>query len=221
MPVGCENIRAIEERGWCIFEKLVSSISKIGCSCLSLRQLPPSEEVESFDSLCNQCTMSREPPMRPDEFEQMLRKGVDDETQEKGKGIVFTSNKDLTEVIIPQFRLAFLRLMGQAQKLIYTKLGWGDEELEKMISTLVYANSHCSGLDPWPTRRADANIDGLYLQLNNFTEAGIMRLGGALAERNVLPNLTKLWITLPSECEDEAVRKAFEARGDLVLTFFR
>ena len=80
--------------------------------------------------------------MAPDAFEQMIREGMDREKKEADSGIRFTNGKDATEVVIPQYKRGFLRLMGQASALSYGRLNWGDREAQTLAAALVYAHAH-------------------------------------------------------------------------------
>ena len=41
MPAGAENDAPVERRGWCLFERALSSLTKNSMCCLALSQLPP------------------------------------------------------------------------------------------------------------------------------------------------------------------------------------
>ena len=86
------------------------------------------------------CKANRPAPVPPDEFEQTLTQGVLAEEREPGSGVKFTSGKDLTDVVIPQYKQGFLRLMAGA-KLDYTGLVWGAAEAAKLAAALQYAAS--------------------------------------------------------------------------------
>ena len=100
--------------------------------------------------------------MIPDEFERILREGIATEAAQPGSGIRFTNGKDLTEVILPQYRSGFLRLMGGVQSLHYRNLGWGDTEVRQLCEALSYVHTHGEfkiKMNPWDIVRANYNSD--------------------------------------------------------------
>ena len=51
MPDGAQNAAPIDKRGWCVFERRLSSITKNSVCCLALSLLPPGQrEAESWYS---------------------------------------------------------------------------------------------------------------------------------------------------------------------------
>jgi hypothetical protein len=130
MPSAATNKTKYEDRGWCIFECSLSALVKDDFCYLELKGLSGNES--GWQAIRDVCKASRKAPVAPDAFEAMMREGVRREESEAGTGIKFTSGKDLTEVVIPQYERAFLKLMGAADKLMYTYLGWGDDEIETL-----------------------------------------------------------------------------------------
>ena len=81
--------------------------------------------------------------MAPNEFEDMIRDGMQREKNEPGTGIKFTNGKDATEIVIPQYRKGFHRLMSEVTEMAYGGLKWGDNEVQVLARALAYA--HASG----------------------------------------------------------------------------
>ena len=122
----------------CIFERRLSSPIKDRDCYLELANL--GDDETDWGRIVRACKAGRQSPMAPDEFERMLTEGVQAEERQAGSGIKFTSGKDLTDVVIPQYEAGFLRLMMGAT-LDYSNLGWGAEAAEKLASALQYAAS--------------------------------------------------------------------------------
>ena len=120
MPSTAENGASISKRGWCIFERELSSIRKSSKCFLHVSKMMSymsstrQGEPKWWGELVNAGAMDRAPPVAPDAFEKMLREGVARAAEEPGAGIHFTNGKDATEICIPQYREAFLRLTGDA-----------------------------------------------------------------------------------------------------------
>ena len=140
MPAGAENVAAYAQRGWCIFERMLSSVVKDDYCYLELDKMDGAKT--DWGGIRKQCSAGRPAPMAPDAFEQMIREGMDREKKEADSGIRFTNGKDATEVVIPQYKRGFLRLMGQASGLSYGRLNWGDREAQTLAAALVYAHAH-------------------------------------------------------------------------------
>ena len=68
----------------------------------------------------------------------MMREGV---VAAEGERIVFTSGKDLTEVTLPQYRTAFLRVLGNTKALDFSGLGWHDCDIRQLAAALAFAGS--------------------------------------------------------------------------------
>ena len=102
MPASARNQTKYKDRGWCIFEFLLSSLVKISRCYLELSKM--SGTATHWYDLREECAANRVPPMAPDEFEAMMNAGVD-----SGR-VKFTSGKDLFDVVIPQYKEGFLRL---------------------------------------------------------------------------------------------------------------
>lgn len=187
MPEGAENAVPIQRRGWCIFEKALSTVCKHGGCCLALSQLPE-RATGSWGDLVKACKVGRPPPLSPDDFEALLREGMKREAAEAGAGFTFTNGKDATNVCIPQYREGFLRLMAAGGKLIFSRCGWCDAQVQVLAAALVYAQAHGA------TTRADK----LSLSFNKLTSASLPPLVSAMA-MGVMPELKV--IGLGRNCE--------------------
>ena len=106
-----------------------------------------------------------------------MREGVEREAAEAGCGIRFADGRDLTEVVIPQYKEGFLQVMSGASELGYAMLSWGDDEMASLVDSLLYL--HDEGR-PLPAK--------VVLFQNSVTDRGALALaeangrsGGALA----------------------------------------
>ena len=186
MPVGAENLTPYDRRGWCIFERMISSIVKHFLCYLELGKVEGyleecrREGHEPRWALLNMACKAKRPlPMAPDAFEWMLLDKVAKEAAAPGSGIRFTSGKDLTDVVIPQYESGFLRLFGGTSELVYGELDWGDDDATTLAATLAYA-----------VERRVATVAGLDLGSNAIGSRGVRALAPALAAMPLLETLT-------------------------------
>ena len=147
MPAGSENMHPYGSRGWCIFERCLSSLVKDTFCYLELSKMKVQgsgrpQGPATFYDFVRECRAERPPPMSPDAFEAMMRQGVATEEATPGSGIKFTSGKDLAKVIIPQYKEGFLRLLGASEGLEYGHLSFGDQGVKMMLAALAYAEAH-------------------------------------------------------------------------------
>ena len=170
MPANAENASPIATRGWCIFEKALSSVRKDGRCCLALGQLADGA-TGHWLSLEVACRAGRAPPLAPDAFEAMLREGVAREAAVPGTGFRFTNGKDATAICIPQYREGFLRLLRGGGMLAFDRCGWGDAEVRVLAAALAYA--HANG--------ATTQADSLFLSANRLSDAALPPLVEAIA----------------------------------------
>ena len=146
MPRGAQNSAAIERRGWCIFERCLSALVKHSTCHLELSKYQAGPKSSTWLDLCGRCAADRKPPIAPDAFEQMLVEGVAAEQISPGSGIKFTSGKDLTDVVIPQYRSGFLHLFKKADLLEFSGLRWGSDGFTQVAASLRYTAEHCPPL---------------------------------------------------------------------------
>ena len=96
MPAGAESTAPIERRGWCVFEKAMSSITKSSACCLKL-SLAPKRKGGWFD-FYRACQATRSAPLTPNAFEMMMRDGIAAEKNKPGRHVTTspTSNHHLS-----------------------------------------------------------------------------------------------------------------------------
>jgi len=142
LPASAENLRPLKDRGWCIFEKRLSSLVKQPFAYHQLDNM--SGNAKSPDEFDRECRANRCAPITPDAFKAMMLAGVERESKELGTGITFTSGKDLSEVVIPQYEVAFLRLMANTANLGYHNLGFTDADGLLIAAAFAYARKASS-----------------------------------------------------------------------------
>ena len=139
MPADAENQAEYSRRGWCIFERLLSSVVTNMWCYLELNKMDGTET--DWEAIRDQCATSRPAPMPPDEFEAKIRCGMEAELAAPGTGIKFTNGKDATEVVIPQYEEGFVRLMREVSYMAYANLQWGDDEAQTLARAFTYAHA--------------------------------------------------------------------------------
>jgi len=127
---------------------------------------------------------ARTAPLSPDAFEADMRAGMAREASAPGTGFRFTNGKDATNVCLPQYRKAFVRLMRGAGQLSYFNCGWGDEEAAVLCDALEWAHAN------------DATTSAciLFLGANKLTDAALPRLVEVLSA-GAMPKLRTLILT--------------------------
>ena len=186
MPAGAQNPHPIDVRGWCVFERHLSSIVKSGYCYLQLSLLPADAgSMDWYYGVVDACKGARRPPLAADAFERLMRDNL-----ESG-AFKFTNGKDATNVCIPQYAEAFTRLLGTSKMLSYDSLGWGAAEAEQLAAALACA------------QRMDMTVaaERLLLWENKLGTAGVRAIGKVI-EAGALPRLTKLDIE-DNEADDE------------------
>ena len=175
MPAGAQNPHPIDVRGWCVFERHLSSIVKVSTCYLQLSQLPADAESMDWFDVVDECKGARRPPLAADAFERLMRDNL-----ESG-AFKFTNGKDATNVCIPQYAEALTRLLGTSKLLGYARLGWGAAEGEQLAAALACA------------QRMDTAVaaEGLFLQGNKLGTAGVRAIGKVI-EAGALPRLKRL-----------------------------
>jgi len=176
MPTGAVNPAPIDRRGWCIFERQLSSLRKDGYCCLQLSGLSRVEGPRWWH-IVKVCVAGRRAPQTPEAFEAMMWAGMADGS------IKFTNGKDATEICIPQYREGFVRLMQQEGDLRFGDCGWGDAEVRELVASLQFA--HAEG--------ATSQARQLDLVSNKLTVTATNPLIELLAS-GAVPKLRKLWL---------------------------
>ena len=202
MPEGAANPAPIEARGWCIFERRLSSVRKHADCCLALGRMPegqaPGDGYWQDLEMC--CRSGRLAPLAPDAYEATLRDGM------SSGAVRFTNGKDATTVCIPQYRTGFLRLMRKRGGLSFAGCAWGDAEVRQLVAALAFAHAE----------DATTQAFALYLDRNRLTAAAIPPLVEAF-EAGTLPELTVLDLSGNEALGDEgaAALAAVLSKGTL------
>ena len=177
MPAGAQNPHPIDVRGWCVFERNLSSIVKTSNCYLQLSQLPADAESMDWDDVVDACKGARRPPLAADAFERLMRDNL-----ESG-AFKFTNGKDATNVCIPQYAEAFTRLLGTSKMLYHENLGWGAAEGEQLAEALACAQHMGTAVA----------AEKLELGENKLGTAGVRAIGKVI-EAGALPRLKELHI---------------------------
>ena len=176
MPAGAQNPHPIDVRGWCVFERNLSSIVKNSDCYLQLSQLPAdAESLDWYKGVVKACKGARRPPLAADAFERLMRDNL-----ESG-AFKFTNGKDATNVCIPQYAEAFKRLLGTSKMLYYDRLGWGAAEGEQLAAALACAQRMGTAVA----------AEKLMIWGNKLGTAGVRAIGKVI-EAGALPRLKKL-----------------------------
>ena len=165
----------------CIFERRLSSITKKSDCCLNLSLFTGTSDW--WLALTTQCKGTRTPPLSPDAFEAEMRAGMAREESAPGTGFRFTNGKDATNVCIPQYRQAYVRLMRGADKLDYSNCCWGDTEAASLYDALEWAHAN----------DATTSASILGLRYNKLTDAAVPRLVEVLSA-GAIPELKGLYL---------------------------
>ena len=198
MPAGAQNPHPIDVRGWCVFERHLSSIVKDGRCYLQLSLLPAdAASMDWIDEVVEACKGARRPPLAADAFERLMRDST------ASGAFKFTNGKDATNVCIPQYAEAFTRLLGTSKELGYGRLGWGAAEGEQLAAALACA------------QRMDTAVaaETLLLHRNKLGTAGVRAIGKVI-EAGALPRLKK-FLNIEDNGADDETREWIEtvARG--------
>ena len=178
MPAGAQNPHPIDVRGWCVFERNLSSIVKNSDCYLQLSLLPAdAESMDWYKGVVRACKGARRPPLAADAFERLMRDNL-----ESG-AFKFTNGKDATNVCIPQYAEAFTRLLGTSKVLAYQMLGWGAAEGEQLAAALACAQRMGTAVA----------AERLCLAGNKLGTAGVRAIGKVI-EAGALPRLKSLMI---------------------------
>jgi len=152
LPEG-HNAPMYEERGWPTFEWAASQLAAVPERVLDIGRLEPSGTVEEdWAGIVGACALtSREPPAAPDAFARLL----------ESKAFSHSVDRAFLEAT---YQRTFEDLVGSAEVLDFSFLGWGDEELRRLAAALPL----CNGL-----RR-------LYLSWNRAGDKGVEALAATL-----------------------------------------
>ena len=132
-PGASPNQAAYYERGWCFCESSMGNLVKESCMALDLGNLAAWTGTGTagslVGSLTHACRLGRPPPLHPDDFAAAL------ETKS------FTSKKADLKMVAALYRRAFETRVAEAEQLVYSGLGWGDDEVKVLCRALVAAAS--------------------------------------------------------------------------------
>ena len=177
MPAGAQNPHPIDVRGWCVFERHLSSIVKFSECYLQLSRLPADAESMRWMDVVDACQGARRPPLAADAFERLMRDST------ASGAFKFTNGKDATNVCIPQYAEAFTRLLGTSKLLGYYKRGGGAAEGEQLAAALTCAQRMGTAVA----------ADTLAIRGNKLGTAGVRAIGKVI-EAGALPRLKELGI---------------------------
>eukprot|EP00747_Dinoflagellata_sp_TGD_P058739 gnl/TRDRNA2_/TRDRNA2_151258_c0_seq2.p1 gnl/TRDRNA2_/TRDRNA2_151258_c0~~gnl/TRDRNA2_/TRDRNA2_151258_c0_seq2.p1 ORF type:complete len:483 (+),score=74.12 gnl/TRDRNA2_/TRDRNA2_151258_c0_seq2:112-1560(+) len=161
------------DRGWTTWEHTISTLisgtieldvwvldlSMINSDCGRIH-----DHILDYEDLKRECSSNRLPPLVPTAF------------NEKIENKQFTSGYGDLEMIKEQYALVFHNVMGSAKELTYVRLGWGDDEVQRLVQVL----PHCH------------NLEFLGLQGNEIGDAGAEALAYALSSPKTCPRLERL-----------------------------
>mmetsp|Transcript_47060 Transcript_47060/g.106113 ORF Transcript_47060/g.106113 Transcript_47060/m.106113 type:complete len:527 (-) Transcript_47060:160-1740(-) len=193
LPKDAPNPRRIEERGWSIFERRLSSLVKDDFCYLELHGMGSSRDG-GWEAVRDACSAVRDAPLAPDVFETEMRLGVERDLVKEGTGVWFADPEDLAEVVLPQYHSAFLSQMAKATSLMYAGRGWSDPQTEQLAAALSYAHAHGS----------TAKLEALSLRENRIGDAGIKALSAVLVT-GALPKIENLRLSANQIGDEGAV----------------
>merc|ERR1712151_771365 len=108
-----------------------------------------------------------------------MRDGMAREAETAGTGFCFTNGTDATNICIPQYREAFLRLIRAEGELAFFGCSWTDEDMAQLAIALKHAHT------------AGATTQAYYLRLddNQLTDKALTHLTDVLTV-GAVPRLT-------------------------------
>ena len=203
IPPGAENDHPYCGRGWCIFERAVSSHVKDAHCLLApprppekavgrLGAAPPPPRVAGWALIEAWNAKERDAPYSPDDFNAMMTAGV------KDASIKFTNGTDLSSIVEPNYKEGFVSAFKKENlTLNYVKLRWQREQAERLARALLWAGNHgCLALQH------------LHLGDNHLTDAGAAAIVRALATHEGTRHLRELQLDDCSLGDDAAVALA-------------
>ena len=172
LPTGAEytNKRGYSGRGWCYFEKRISSLVKDNNCLWDLSKHEEGAEI-SFDDCKIKLNAGRAPFVSPEVVARELSEGV------ASGALGFTAGAD-QDVVSKLYEKGFVKAfetacdMG-ADLIYYYDLGWGSEEAPVLAEAIKYAHEHCKAADKVPR---------LDFDLNEFTDEDEQMLRAAAGD---------------------------------------
>eukprot|EP00930_Biecheleria_cincta_P021265 TRINITY_DN157_c0_g1_i1.p1 TRINITY_DN157_c0_g1~~TRINITY_DN157_c0_g1_i1.p1 ORF type:complete len:590 (+),score=59.31 TRINITY_DN157_c0_g1_i1:70-1839(+) len=209
------------ERGWPTWELSVSllitglgSTSATffyhGACVLDVCAISSDACRRSYNDLIDQCQMIRQPPLTPEQFNDVIEKKV------------FTARNADLPLIKEKYTQAFSQILGNAQILRYRSLGWGVQEMRQLCQVLPFCHNleeldlsdNCIEADGCRTL-AGALPDCSCLRTLRFADNPAMTGRGILRER--CPNLKIYWAGNFAETAVRAVQGHYEEYRDMVI----
>ena len=149
LPTGAEytNKREYGARGWCYFEKRISSLVKDDNILWDLSKHEEGATI-SFNDCKNKLKAGRAPFVSPEVVARELSEGV------TSGALGFTAGAD-QDVVSKLYEKGFVKAfetacdMG-AGMIFYQFLGWGSEEAPVLAEAIKYAHEHCKAADKVP-----------------------------------------------------------------------
>ena len=159
LPTGADytNQRRYGGRGWCYFEKRISSLVKHALCLWDLSKHEEGAEI-SFGDCEKMLRAGRAPFVSPEVVARELSEGV------ASGALGFTAGAD-QDVVSKLYEKGFVKAFETAYDMgalmiFYQNLDWGSEEAPVLAEAIKYAHEHCKAADKVPT------LDFL---LNDFT----------------------------------------------------
>ena len=156
LPTGADytNKREYGDRGWCYFEKRISSLVKDNNTLWDLSKHKEGAAIHFYDCM-DKLKAGRAPFVSPEVVARELSEGV------ASGALGFTAGAD-QDVVSKLYEKGFIKAfetacdMG-AGKIFYQYLGWGSEEAPVLAEAIKYAHEHCKAADKVPTLKLGAN----------------------------------------------------------------
>ena len=156
LPTGADytNKRGYGGRGWCYFEKRISSLVKDDNTLWDLSKHEEGAEI-SFGGCTEKLRAGRAPFVSPEVVARELSEGV------ASGALGFTAGAD-QDVVSKLYEKGFVKAfetacdMG-ADEICYHYLGWGSEEAPVLAAAIKYAHEHCKAADEVPFLSFRAN----------------------------------------------------------------
>jgi len=125
------KVQPFEQRGWCLSEVRMASLTKDPSLLISLNELK-GDEAE-LPQLLERGRAKRPSPLDPDAAFKALEKGLSD-------GSVTFSNREDMPVVASLYKRAYHAELADATSLFFAKSGWGDDDAVALSRSLTCAN---------------------------------------------------------------------------------
>ena len=149
LPTGAEytNKRGYSGRGWCYFEKRISSLVKDNNCLWDLSKHEEGAAIHFYDCM-DKLKAGRAPFVSPEVVARELSEGV------ASGALGFTAGAD-QDVVSKLYEKGFIKAFETAcdlgaLKIFYNNLGWGSEEAPVLVEAIKYAHEHCKAADKVP-----------------------------------------------------------------------